>query len=324
MKTIKKTTVVLLVMIMAVLALASCGSQNGGEESAAAAADTGYPMTFDNYGHELTLDQMPEKVITAGPNCTELFIALGLEDKIIGNCCDNHAQAPLDEYKEAYDKIPELTFGYPTLEAVVSSEADFLYAIDWVFEGDFTIDALEENGVKVYSNSASTVEEVYQEIRDMGTIFDVSDKAEAFIADQQARIEAATKAIEGQDTVKVFCYDADTGDGIYTAGGPNLETELIALAGGDNVMKGLDKAWTGVSLEEILESQPDVIVVHDYDTPTADEKIAAIKADPVLSQLQCVKDERFVVLPLEDAFPGSRTADAVETLAEGFFPDCFK
>jgi hypothetical protein len=145
-----------------------------------------------------------------------------------------------------------------------------------------------------------------------------------FGRDLQLSIPIIQTFIEGQDTVKVFGYDADTGDGIYTAGGPNLETELIALAGGDNVMKGLDKAWTGVSLEEILESQPDVIVVHDYDTPTADEKIAAIKADPVLSQLQCVKDERFVVLPLEDAFPGSRTADAVGTLAEGFFPDCFK
>jgi iron complex transport system substrate-binding protein len=322
MKTIKKITAVLMALIMTMMALAACGSQSsgGGEE---AASDAGYPMTFDNYGHELTLDKMPEKVITAGPNCTELFIALGLEDKIIGNSCDNHAQAPLDEYKEAYDKVPELTFGYPTLEAVVSSGADFLYAIDWVFEGDFTIEALEENGVKVYSNSASTVDDVYQEIRDMGKIFDVSDKAEAFIADQQSRIDAATKAIEGQDTLKVFCYDCDTGDGIYTAGGPNLETELIALAGGDNLMKGLDKAWTGVSLEEILEANPDVIVIHDYDTPTADEKIAAIKSDPILSQLQCVKDERFVVLPLEDAFPGSRTADAVETLAKGFFPDCF-
>jgi len=322
MKTIKKITAVLMALIMTMMALAACGSQSsgGGEE---AASDAGYPMTFDNYGHELTLDKMPEKVITAGPNCTELFIALGLEDKIIGNSCDNHAQAPLDEYKEAYDKVPELTFGYPTLEAVVSSGADFLYAIDWVFEGDFTIEALEENGVKVYSNSASTVDDVYQEIRDMGQIFGVSDKAEEFIADQQARIDAATKAIEGQDTLKVFCYDCDTGDGIYTAGGPNLETELIELAGGDNLMKGLDKAWTGVSLEEILEANPDVIVIHDYDTPTADEKIAAIKSDPILSQLQCVKDERFVVLPLEDAFPGSRTADAVETLAKGFFPDCF-
>ena len=324
MKNMKKLLVILMVLAMAVMSLAACGGGEEGSEGESTSAATEFPMTFDNYGHELTLEQMPEKVITAGPNCTELFIALGLEDKIIGNSCDNHAQAPLDEYKEAYDKIPELTFGYPTLEAVVSSGADFLYAIDWVFEGDFTIEALEENGVKVYSNSASTVEQVYQEIRDLGQIFGVQENAEAFIADQQARIDAATAAIEGQKPVKVFCYDCDTGSGVYTAGGPNIETELIALAGGENVMKDLDKAWTGVSLEEILEAEPDVIVIHDYDTPKADEKIAAIKSDPILSQLECVKEERFVVLPLEDAFPGSRTADAVETLAEGFFPDCFK
>ena len=323
MKKSKKLLVILVAMIMAMLTLAGCGGSDSGD-SEEATNDSGYPMTFDNYGHELTLEQMPEKVITAGPNCTELFIALGLQDKIIGNSCDNHAQAPLDEYKEAYDAIPELTFGYPTLEAVVSSGADFLYAIDWVFEGDFTIEALEENGVKVYSNSASTVDEVYQEIRDMGKIFAVEDRAEAFIADQQSRIEAATAAIEGQDTLKVFCYDCDTGDGIYTAGGPNIETELIEMSGGENVFKDLEKAWIGVSLEEILEAQPDVIVIHDYDEPVAADKIAAIKADPILSQLQCVKDERFVILPLEDAFPGSRTADAVETLTQGFFPDAFK
>ena len=322
MKKTKKTLAIIMAMSMTMMALAGCGASSSGTGGAATSGSE-YPMTFDNYGHELTLDKMPEKVITAGPNCTELFIALGLQDKIIGNSCDNHAQAPLDEYKEAYDKIPELTFGYPTLEAVVGSGADFLYAIDWVFEGDFTIEALEENGVKVYSNSASSVNEIFQEIRDIGKIFGVETKAEEFIASQQKRIDAATAAVKGKDTVKVFCYDCDTGDGIYTAGGPNIETELIAMAGGDNLFKDLEKAWVGVSLEEILERQPDVIVIHDYDEPVAADKIAAIKADPILSQLQCVKDERIVVLPLEDAVPGSRTADAVETLAKGFFPDAF-
>ena len=318
----KKVVALLLTLMMVMMALAGCGNSAPADDNAAA-NEAGYPMTFDNYGHELTLDKMPEKVITAGPNCTELFIALGLQDKIIGNSCDNHALAPLGEYKEAYDAIPELTFGYPTLEAVVSSGADFLYAIDWVFEGDFTIENLEANGVKVYSNSASTVDEIFQEIRDLGKIFGVEDRAEAFIASQEDRIDDAMAAVEGMDPVKVFCYDCDTGDGIYTAGGPNIETELIEMAGGDNLFKNLEKAWIGVSLENILEAQPDVIVIHDYDEPVAADKIAAIKADPILSQLQCVQDERFVILPLEDAFPGSRTADAVETLAKGFFPDAF-
>ena len=318
----KKLLTLLLVLAMTMASLAACGG-SGNDSGEAESSAEGFPMTFDNYGKELTLEKMPEKVITAGPNCTELFIALGLEDKIIGNSCDNHAQAPLDEYKEAYEKIPELTFGYPTLEAVAGSGADFMYAIDWVFDGDFTVEALEENGVKTYVNSATSVDEIFQEIRDIGKIFGVEDKAEEFIASQQERIDAAKAAIGEVEPMKVFCYDSDTGTGIYTAGGPNIVTQLIELAGGDNVAKDLDKAWVEISLEDILEKNPDVIVVHDYDEPKADEKIAAIKSDPILSQLQCVKDEKFIILPLEDAFPGSRTADCVEVLAKGMYPDKF-
>ncbi|NLL54327.1 MAG: ABC transporter substrate-binding protein [Clostridiales bacterium] len=303
-----------------ILALFLVGALLG---NCAALAQGDFPQTYDNYGREIVLTKRPEKVITAGPNCTELFIALGLADYVIGNSCDNHAQAPLDVYKDAYDKIPELTFGYPTLEAVVGSGADFLYAIDWVFEGDFTAEALEEYGVVTYANSAASVEAIFAEIRDIGRIFGVSEEAERFIADQQARIDAVTAAVEGKEPLKVFCYDSDTGSGVYTAGGPNIETELIALAGGVNVFANLEKAWIGVSLEEILHQQPDVIVVHDYDKPTAEEKIAAIKGDPILSQLDCVQKDRIVVLPLENAFPGSRTADCVEVVARGLYPELF-
>ena len=91
-------------------------------------AEGDFPLILDNYGREITLTARPQRVVTAGPNCTELFIALGLEDLVIGKSCENHAQAPLAEYQSAYESIPELTFGYPTLEAVVGSGADFLYA----------------------------------------------------------------------------------------------------------------------------------------------------------------------------------------------------
>lgn len=323
----KKILALLLALLILPGCFVGCGAA-GTAGGASSPSDTGesdgaFPMTFDNYGRTVTLEKRPERVVTAGPNCTELFIALGLEDYIIGNSCDNHAQAPLAEYKDAYDKIPELTFGYPTIEAVVSAEADFLYAIDWVFEGDFTVEALEEYGVTVYTNSASGVEESYAEIRDIGKIFGVEDKAEAFISAQQNRVDAVRSAIAGREPLKVFCYDSDTGSGVYTAGGTNIETELIAIAGGENIFKDLEKAWAGVSFEEIVERNPDVIIIHDYDTPTAEEKIAAIKSDPILSKLDCVKNERFILLPLEAAFPGSRTADCVESIARGLFPDAF-
>jgi len=61
-------------------------------------------------------------------------------------------------------------------------------------------------------------------------------------------------------------------------------------------------------------------LIHDYDTPSMEEKIAEIKANPVLSQLPCVQNERFAVITLESVLPGNRMAYAVECLAADFYP----
>lgn len=153
-----KKTVSLLLSVLLIFALfAGCGqtaekpSDAPSAEPSATAEATAYtPVTVENYGRTLTIDKMPQKVITAGPNCSELFCQLGLVDKVVGNSCDNHSRGPLPELADDYAKIPELTYGYPTLEAVVGSGCDFLFAIDWVFEGDFTIEALEQYGITVY------------------------------------------------------------------------------------------------------------------------------------------------------------------------------
>ena len=42
------------------------------------------PVTFNNHGKSVTVTALPEKVVTAGPNCTEVFCALGLADRVTG------------------------------------------------------------------------------------------------------------------------------------------------------------------------------------------------------------------------------------------------
>lgn len=54
-----------------------------------------------------------------------------------------------------------------------------------------------------------------------------------------------------------------------------------------------------------------------------EEKIAEIKANPTLSQLDCVKNERFAVISLESVLPGDRMAYAVESLAADFYPQLY-
>ncbi|MCM3443020.1 ABC transporter substrate-binding protein [Metabacillus halosaccharovorans] len=282
-------------------------------------------LTFDNYGRDVEITEKPQNVLTLGPNSTELFVALGLTDYVIGNSLDNHSRGPLPEYEAEYKKIPELTYGSATREAVTTSGADFIYGIDWEFGGEgLDVEELESFGIKTYMNSATTLEEIYQEIHDIGKIFEIEDVATDFVTDQKSRISAVQEKVSSQEPVNVLVYDSG-GDGVFTAGGTNFETLLIELAGGKNVFDDItDKQWTTVSYEEVLARQPDVIVVHDYDAPSLEQKIKDIKNDPALSQLDSVKNERFVSITLESVLPGDRMAYAVETLAKGFYPEKFE
>lgn len=301
-------------------ALLVCGCQSAPTQKEV----QGETQTFDNYGRTVEITKVPEKVLTLGPNCTELFIALGLQDKIIGTTLSNHSRGPLDEYKEAYEKIPELTHASATREAVLSSGADFIYGIDWEFgEEALDLDELTTFGITTYMNSATTLDQIYQEISDLGKIFQIEDKAEAFIQDQKERIAQVETKVATQESIKVLVYDSG-GNGVFTCSGSNFETLLIEKAGGKNIFDDLNSAqWVTVSSEEVLHRQPDVILIHDYDTPSLEEKIKEIKADPALSQLECVKQERFVSIPLESVLPGDRMAYTIEHLAQGFFPSLF-
>ncbi len=327
----KRFTGVLGSLIILGSVLAGCGASSdsnkaiGGSQSQSSET-TGYTtLTFNNYGREVTVTAKPTKVLTLGPNTTELFVALGLTDYIIGNSLDNHSRGALPEYEEEYARIPELTYGSATREAVVTSGADFIYGIDWEFGGE----GLDENelasmGITSYKNAASTLEEIYQEIRDIGQIFEIEETAEQYIANQEARIAAVQDKIKDQEAVKVLVYDSG-GDGVFTAGKSNFETLLIEFAGGKNIFDDIvDQQWTTVSYEEVLKRQPDVILIHDYDVPSLEHKISAIKSDPALSRLESVQNEHFVTISLESVLPGNRMAYTVEALAKGFYPEFFK
>jgi iron complex transport system substrate-binding protein len=310
------------------LAISSCARKTEGKTDGAATgaartqAEAFTPLTFDNYGRTVIVKARPERVLALGPNCAETLVALGLADYVIGTSLRNHSRGPLPEYEAAFKKIPELNHSSATREAVISSGADFIYGIDWEFGSDgLDIDELASYGITVYMDAAQTLEQTYQEISDMGEIFGVKDRSAAFIADQRARVAAVRQKIAGKPPVKVLVYDSGS-DGVFTCSGINFETLLIGEAGGKNVFDDLtDKAWVTVSYEEVLKRSPDAIVIHDYDSPSVEAKIAEIKANDTLSQLDAVKSNRFVIIELESVLPGDRIAYTIERLARGLHPD---
>ncbi|CUX21375.1 ABC transporter substrate-binding protein [Clostridium sp. C105KSO13] len=330
----KRIIVALLCAAMILTALAGCGSRAGekdgdsgesaevsAQKKAAQVSDTGYPITLDNYGRKITVQSAPKKVLALGPNCAELLVALGLEDSIVGTSLRNHSRGPLPEYAKALEAIPEINHSSATREAVISSGADFVYGIDWEFGGDgLDVDELEDYGMTTYINSATTLEEQYQEILDLGNVFGIEDRTAEYVKEQEERIQAVQDKVKNEKPLKVLVYDSGS-DGVFTCSGTNFESLLIELAGGENLFQDVeDKAWVTVSYEEALSREPDIILVHDYDSPSVEEKIEEIKANDVLSKLSCVKNERFATIDLESVLPGDRLAYTVEKLSEAFYP----
>ena len=319
----------LLALALALSLLAGCGTATETVESqtevAESVEDGYYPVTVTNYDREVTVESRPEAVLTLGPNCTELFVALGLGDLVIGRSLVNHSRGPLDEYADEVNAIPELNHSSATRERVLSSGADFIYALDWeIGEEGVVIDEVEEYGMNVYVNSAKTLEDQYKEIEDIGKIFDVEDAAAEFIQDQKDRIAEMQDKIKDEEPVKVLIYDSGN-DGVFTCSGTNFETLLVELAGGKNIFDDLtERDWVTVSYEEVLAREPDIILIHDYDSPSVEEKIKEITSNPVLSQLDCVKNQRFATIQLESVLPGNRMAYSVERMAADFYPDLFK
>lgn len=321
----------LLTCIVMASLLTGCGKQAPAtpespaqSSSVNAAVSDSYPITLQNYGREVTVEKKPEKVLTLGPNCTELFAALGLGEKVIGRSLINHSRGPLPEYANIVSHIPKLNYACATREAILSSGADFIYALDWeIGDAGCNLDEAGQYGMTVYVNSATTPEQQYQEILDIGKIFEAEEKAQTFVADQKARIRTVQEKLKQQKPVEVLIYDSGN-DGVFTCSGINFESLLVGLAGGHNIFDALtEKQWVTVSYEEVLARNPDVILIHDYDSPSVEEKIAQIKANPTLAQLDCVKNGRFATIPLESVLPGNRMAYAVEKMAAAFYPEVF-
>lgn len=317
----KRAAAIILCLCM-VLALCACDSAE--PQPSAEPTDTYTPVTFSNNGRKITVSSLPEKVITAGPNCTEAFCALGLNELVIGKCMENHSLGALPEYADMVDAIPTLSVGYPTAQQIIDSGCDFIYASSWIFDDELTVEQLEKAGITVYVSQATDIDGVYQELRSIAAIFLV-DNAEQVINGLNERIDAASAKIVGVVTEpkRVFVLDSFIGDKLYTAGGTNIESAYIKAAGGANICSDLEKEWDAIEVSALVELDPEYIIIHDYSGSDYDSKVAALKADPVLSQLGAVQNESFIRLSLEDAFPGIRCAGTVETIAQALYPDQF-
>lgn len=321
-------------VICALTLLTSCGgsdARGGGAAREDGAPLKGFPVTVDNCGTRTTYDSPPSRAVTIHQHPAELMLALGLRDRMVGTAFPDSAVLP--EHERDFKEIPELAAKEPSFETILETEPDFVYGgYDSAFaenEGRSRT-AFKDAGIDTHLNreycakGRVTMDQSYEEIRTIGRIFGVSDRAGKLVTRLEKRIDRVTKAVEGARRLPVFVYDSGE-DAAFTAGGKGLGEEIIRLAGGRNVFGDLDDVFGDASWEQVVERRPEVIVLYDYrGAGSVERKKKFLLSQPALADVPAVKNRRFVVLPLTETMVGVRPPHAVEELAHKLHPERFR
>ena len=298
------------------------------------AAGTGVAVaavTVQSCNRTVTFDTPPQRAVSHDVNLTEMMLALGLEDRMVGYTGISGWKTLDEEMRAGVDELPELAPKYPSKEVLFGADADFFFA-GWNYGmkvgGEVTPETLDPYGIKVYELTEScahvmkraeiTIQDMYDDLLNLGKIFNVEDTAKALIEGYRAELSAVTKDLDANDPVKVFVYDSGE-ETPFTAGRYAMPTALIKAAGGINVMDNIEKSWSKVAWEEVVDRNPEVIVIINYGKVTAEQKREFMISNPAFASMDAVKNDQFIVLEYVEATPGPRNIKAIKTLANAFW-----
>ncbi|WP_433898962.1 ABC transporter substrate-binding protein [Pseudomonas sp. PSE1(2024)] len=290
---------------------------------------TQYPLTIQSCNREVTFKEAPKHAVSHDINMTQMMLALGLKSKMAGYSGVSGWKSVTPEMQSLLDGLPELAAKYPSVETLLNANVDFFFA-GWDYGmrvgGDLTPQTLQPLGINVYEltescafvmkRPAATLDDTYNDLRNLGKIFDVQDRANALIADMQSQVAEIRKDLPAEKP-RVFLYDSGE-DRAMTSGRLGMPQALIDAAGGRNVLDDVEASWTRVNWETVVERNPQVIVIVDYSEITAEQKIEFLLKNKALQSVDAIKNQRFIVIPYVQATPGIDNVLAVETLAKGF------
>lgn len=291
-------------------------------------------ITVDNCGAPLTFDTTPERIVVHDMNMTDMAFALGLQDKIVGLTGITGWYKTSDTFDELRGDIPELAPKYPTVENLVSVDPQMFFA-GWYYGmkpgGEVTPDTLEPFGIKTMvltescihldkNRPEASMKLLFDDVMRLGRVMDVEAKAEELVSGWKKELAAIESQTADLAKPRVFLLDGPA-DAPFTAGKFAIPDAMISAAGGENVTHHMDTSWGRTSWEAVAASNPEFLVLLDYQTGNgAADTFRFLQDHPVMSQTDAVKNEAWIGLRYEELTPGPANIEAIAKMAAAMHP----
>ena len=267
----------------------------------AAASSRAAISVQDGSGATVTLAQPAQRVVTLAPHATELVYAAGAGERIVG-------ASDYSDYPPAAKAIPRIGSSHQVdTERLLALRPDLLV----VWQGgnaDRLLEPLRRLGVPVYQSEPKRLDDIPDEVERLGKLTGTEARAQPAAAALRARLGALAERYRGKPQVSVFYQVWD--QPLYTLNGRQIVSDAIRLCGGVNVFDNLAALAPTVSVEAVLQKNPEVIVRGGEDAKASG--LTMWKRYPVLLAAQ--RDNLYTVSSELMTRAGPRMVDGAEAL----------
>ncbi len=280
-------------------------------------ADTSITIT-DGLGREVKLAAPAQRVVSLAPSNTEILFAIGAGSQVVGR--DEFSDYPTEA---ASVESVGGSMGQYSAEAIVALKPDLVLAAE--INTPELVKQLEDLGLTVYYlKNPTTLEEMYANLDIVGQL--TGHAVTGLVDSLKARVQAVDEKIAPLSSRPTVFYEIDATDASkpYSYGPGTFGDLLIQRAGGENLvtLAGITDAYPQVSLEQIVATNPSMIILGDSMWGVTPESVIARAG---WEELDAVKNSQ--IFAFDDNLvsrPGPRLVDGLEQLAKLLHPDAFK
>ncbi|MEV3873180.1 ABC transporter substrate-binding protein [Streptomyces sp. NPDC049906] len=311
------------VALGAILALAAVGC--GGSDDTGGGKGEPSRIAFESCGERLELDRAPQRVAITTDAIADTLFDLGVGKRIVAKTRGESAPAP--ELRDRLADLPSLGARNPSTEAMMAAKLDLLITdqVEKVSgkQGSPTVAELKRLGIATYvvgggcakdlAADASGLEALDGDLRQLGRIFEVEDRAKKVADQKREELDDVRRRVADQPKRSVAKISRVAGQLYVTSGG--LSNDVIERAGGKNLFAELPGQFAPISAEQIVARNPHAIIIDNFAASEAGHKESIEFLKKTFPTVDAVKEGR--VLVMDAAKSGARgSTRPVEGVAE--------
>ncbi len=196
------------------------------------------------------------RYVVLSPEVAEIIVALGAIDAIVG--VTQECSYPL----ELQDKEIVGNFGAVKMESVMNLDPEIVFTS--ALEQEAIAEDLRKLGIRVESSYPKSLAEMQTEITRIAGIIGREAKGRELVKSLAEQIEKVKSMAEGHPVPKVYLEIYR--DPLMSVANNSFVAELINTAGGQNIFETLERDYSRVKAEDVINANPDIMICYSQDS----------------------------------------------------------